>query len=103
MTMSTTSVLFKKKATMADVDKVKGYDPRKQASAPAPKNWSEWRLSDFVVGKPLGEGKFGHVYMARTKKEKMIVALKVIHSKQIEEDKMEHQINRETDIHIDLE
>lgn len=63
----------------------------------------EWKLNkDFEIGKPLGEGKFGHVYLARTAKEKRYVALKVIHSKQIEEDRMEHQINRETDIHIEL-
>ncbi len=41
--------------------------------------------------------------MARTRREKFIVALKVIHSKQIEEDRMEQQINRETDIHAHLE
>lgn len=59
--------------------------------------------TDFEIGKPLGEGKFGHVYMARTRREKFVVALKVIHAKQIEEDKMENQINRETDIHAFLE
>jgi serine/threonine protein kinase len=64
----------------------------------------DWRLgTDFEIGKPLGEGKFGHVYLARTRSDKMTVALKVIHSKQIEEDRMEHQINRETEIHSDLE
>jgi serine/threonine protein kinase len=63
----------------------------------------EWRLdTDFEIGKPLGEGKFGHVYLARTKVDKMIVALKVIHSKQIEETRMQEQINRETEIHVDL-
>lgn len=62
----------------------------------------EWTLKDFEIGKPLGEGKFGHVYLARTAKEKRIIALKVIHIKQIEEDQMEHQVNRETDIHIGL-
>jgi serine/threonine protein kinase len=50
----------------------------------------------------LGEGKFGHVYLARTMKEKRIVALKVIHVKQIDEDNMHHQINRETEIHCGL-
>lgn len=64
----------------------------------------EWKLNkDFEIGKPLGEGKFGHVYLARTARDRRYCALKVIHSKQIEEDKMEHQINRETDIHIELE
>lgn len=36
-----------------------------------------WRLSDFDIGKPLGKGKFGNVYLAREKKHKYIVALKV--------------------------
>ena len=27
-----------------------------------------WVLSDFEVGKPLGRGKFGHVYLAREKR-----------------------------------
>ena len=36
-----------------------------------------WGLSDFDIGKPLGKGKFGSVYLAREKKSKFIVALKV--------------------------
>lgn len=36
-----------------------------------------WMLSDFDIGKPLGRGKFGNVYLAREKKSKYIVALKV--------------------------
>jgi hypothetical protein len=40
-----------------------------------------WTLDDFDVGKPLGKGKFGNVYLAREKKSKFIVALKVrLHS-----------------------
>lgn len=27
-----------------------------------------WTLSDFDIGKPLGRGKFGHVYLAREKR-----------------------------------
>lgn len=38
----------------------------------------EWSLSRFDIGKPLGKGKFGSVYLAREKKEKYIVAIKVI-------------------------
>ena len=33
-------------------------------------------LDDFDIGKPLGRGKFGNVYLAREKKSKFIVALK---------------------------
>ena len=36
-----------------------------------------WGLADFDIGKPLGKGKFGSVYLAREKKSKFIVALKV--------------------------
>jgi serine/threonine protein kinase len=27
-----------------------------------------WTLQDFEIGKPLGQGKFGNVYLAREKK-----------------------------------
>jgi serine/threonine protein kinase len=37
-----------------------------------------WQLSDFEIGKPLGRGKFGNVYLARERKSKFIVALKVL-------------------------
>lgn len=38
---------------------------------------ASWQLSDFDIGKPLGKGKFGNVYLAREKKSQFIVALKV--------------------------
>ena len=34
-------------------------------------------LLDFEIGKPLAEGKFGHVYVARERTSKFILALKV--------------------------
>ena len=37
----------------------------------------KWSLEDFDIGKPLGKGKFGNVYLAREKQSKYIVALKV--------------------------
>ena len=40
-------------------------------------NEKRWTLADFDIGKPLGNGKFGRVYLAREKKSKYIVALKV--------------------------
>ena len=39
---------------------------------------SRWTLRDFDIGKPLGRGKFGNVYLAREKKSKYICALKVL-------------------------
>lgn len=37
----------------------------------------QWSLRDFDIGRPLGRGKFGDVYLAREKKSKFIVAIKV--------------------------
>jgi hypothetical protein len=45
------------------------------ADAPPAKRWT---LDDFDVGKPLGRGKFGNVYLAREKQSKYIIALKVL-------------------------
>lgn len=46
------------------------------AAGPSPAG-KQWQLSDFDIGKPLGRGKFGNVYLAREKKSKFVVALKV--------------------------
>ena len=39
---------------------------------------ADWNLSRFDIGRPLGKGKFGSVYLAREKKHKYIVALKIL-------------------------
>uniref|UniRef100_A0A915EF58 Aurora kinase n=1 Tax=Ditylenchus dipsaci TaxID=166011 RepID=A0A915EF58_9BILA len=36
-----------------------------------------WTLDDFEIGKPLGKGKFGNVYLARERKTQYVVALKL--------------------------
>lgn len=45
-------------------------------AAPAPAV-PTWTLADFDIGRPLGRGKFGNVYLARERSSKYIVALKV--------------------------
>jgi len=62
----------------------------------------QWTLQDFEIGKPLGQGKFGNVYLAREKKHKYIVALKVLFKKQLMEAKVEHQLRREIEIQTRL-
>lgn len=65
---------------------------------------NEWKLdTDFDVGNALGQGAFGHVYLARTKRENFLVALKVLHMKQIVEQNLQTYIQRELDIHGKLE
>ncbi|KAL5571996.1 hypothetical protein UlMin_021593 [Ulmus minor] len=61
-----------------------------------------WSLDDFEIGKPLGKGKFGRVYLAREVKSKYIIALKVIFKEQIEKYGMQHQLRREMEIQSNL-
>ncbi|KAG5651848.1 Serine/threonine-protein kinase ark1 [Sphagnurus paluster] len=63
----------------------------------------EWHLRDFDLGRPLGKGKFGRVYMVRTKAEpKYIVALKTLMKSEIVSNGVEKQIRREIEIQQNL-
>ncbi|NXW27286.1 AURKA kinase, partial [Phaetusa simplex] len=62
----------------------------------------QWSLDDFEIGRPLGKGKFGNVYLAREKKSKFILALKVLFKTQLEEAGVEHQLRREVEIQSHL-
>ncbi|XP_056631254.1 aurora kinase C-like [Diorhabda sublineata] len=62
----------------------------------------KWTLADFDIGKPLGKGKFGNVYLAREKKSKFLVALKVLFKSAIKEFNNEHQVRREIEIQSHL-
>ncbi|EGZ11321.1 hypothetical protein PHYSODRAFT_520593 [Phytophthora sojae] len=61
-----------------------------------------WKLSDFEIGKPLGKGKFGNVYLAREKQSKYVVALKVLNKQQLMKSSMEYQLRREIEIQSHL-
>jgi serine/threonine protein kinase len=61
-----------------------------------------WALADFDIGRALGKGKFGNVYLAREKKSKFIVALKVLFKSQIQKANVEHQLKREIEIQSHL-
>lgn len=61
-----------------------------------------WTLINFDIGRPLGRGKFGNVYLAREKETKFVIALKVLFKKQVSEQKIEHQVRREIEIQSHL-
>ncbi|XP_068629667.1 aurora kinase C-like [Battus philenor] len=61
-----------------------------------------WSLSDFDLGRPLGKGKFGNVYLAREKESHYVVALKVLFKSQIVDSEIEHQVRREVEIQCRL-
>ncbi|KAA8492250.1 Aurora kinase A-A [Porphyridium purpureum] len=61
-----------------------------------------WSLDHFDVGKPLGKGKFGNVYLAREKEKQYICALKVLTKNALERSGVEHQLRREIEIQSQL-
>jgi len=63
---------------------------------------SHYSMDSFEIGRPLGTGKFGHVYLARSKETKAIVALKVLNKRQIMDSTFERQIRREIEIQSHL-
>lgn len=62
----------------------------------------KWVLTDFDIGRPLGKGKFGNVYLAREKRSKFIIAMKVLYRSQIENANISHQVRREIEIQTHL-
>uniref|UniRef100_A0A2K5JKK3 non-specific serine/threonine protein kinase n=1 Tax=Colobus angolensis palliatus TaxID=336983 RepID=A0A2K5JKK3_COLAP len=71
-----------------------------QPSSPAMRRLT---VDDFEIGRPLGKGKFGNVYLARLKESHFIVALKVLFKSQIEKEGLEHQLRREIEIQAHLQ
>lgn len=61
-----------------------------------------WKLDDFQIGKGLGKGKFGRVYLAREKKSQYLVALKVLFKKELVDANVEKQVRREIEIQAHL-
>uniref|UniRef100_A0A804IYR6 Aurora kinase n=1 Tax=Musa acuminata subsp. malaccensis TaxID=214687 RepID=A0A804IYR6_MUSAM len=58
----------------------------------------EWSISDFEIGKFIGEGKFGKVYLAREKQSGYVVALKVIFKAKLEKYRSHAHLRREIEI-----
>ncbi|WFD41475.1 non-specific serine/threonine protein kinase [Malassezia psittaci] len=70
----------------------------------------QWSLAQFEIGRPLGKGKFGRVYLARTKptsgtqapQQGYVVALKCVYKKELIENKVDLQLRREIEIQMNL-
>lgn len=76
--------------------------PAKNDSTRASESKKRWSLENFDIGRPLGKGKFGNVYLARERQTKFILALKVLFKKQLEKAGVEHQLRREVEIQSHL-
>ena len=62
----------------------------------------QWTVHDFDIGRQLGHGKFGNVYLAREKRSRYVVALKVIYKSQLKSTHVQTQLKREVEIQSHL-
>ncbi|RDW65373.1 putative protein kinase Eg22 [Coleophoma crateriformis] len=62
----------------------------------------QFHLGMFEIGRPLGKGKFGRVYLARERSSGFVCALKVLHKNEIQQGKVEKQVRREIEIQSNL-
>ncbi|KAI9914788.1 hypothetical protein PsorP6_008558 [Peronosclerospora sorghi] len=79
---------------MMDYEDQQEKQPREHEQPP-----KTWSLDDFEIGRELGTGKFGQVYLAREKNSRMIVALKVLVKEQLKAAGVAHQLRKEVEIH----
>jgi aurora kinase len=70
--------------------------------ASVPSTLKTWNLGMFDIGKPLGKGKFGRVYLAKEKTSGFICALKVLDKSEIRQGRVEKQVRREIEIQSHL-
>ncbi|WXC42994.1 Serine/threonine-protein kinase ark1 [Fusarium graminearum] len=59
-------------------------------------------LGMFEIGRPMGKGKFGRVYLARERSSGFICALKVLYKTELRQSRMESQVRREIEIQTNL-
>ena len=63
----------------------------------------QWHLGMFEIGRPLGKGKFGRVYLARERTSGFICGLKVLHKNELQAGGgVEKQVRREIEIQSNL-
>ncbi|KAG8909991.1 spindle assembly checkpoint kinase, partial [Tulasnella sp. 408] len=73
------------------------------SSVCGPNPTRQWNLHELEIGRPLGKGKFGRVYMARTKAApKYIIALKCLYKSEIISNGVIKQARREIEVQQNL-
>lgn len=64
--------------------------------------YKQFHLGMFEIGRALGKGKFGRVYLARERSSGFICALKTLYKDEIQQGRMEKQVLREVEIQSNL-
>ncbi|RFU81778.1 aur kinase [Trichoderma arundinaceum] len=84
-------------------EKEKETEETKSALIEQPGVPKQFHLGMFEIGRPLGKGKFGRVYLARERTSGFICALKVLHKSELQAGGgVEKQVRREIEIQSNL-
>lgn len=62
----------------------------------------QFHLGMFEIGRPLGKGKFGRVYLARERTTGFVCALKTLYKSELQNSGAEGQVRREVEIQSNL-
>ncbi|KAL7961682.1 kinase-like protein [Trichoderma compactum] len=91
------------KETETEKDSEKDVEEAKSALTEQPSVPKQFHLGMFEIGRPLGKGKFGRVYLARERTSGFICALKVLHKSELQAGGgVEKQVRREIEIQSNL-
>lgn len=65
---------------------------------------NEWSLSDFSIGRPLGRGRFGRVYLAKENRtnNEILCALKILFKSMLIKNKAENNFKLECELQMKL-
>lgn len=77
-------------------------EQRTSTSLSEPSVPKELHLGMFEIGKPLGKGKFGRVYLAKERSSGFVCALKVLHKSELQQGGVQKQVRREIEIQSNL-
>lgn len=64
--------------------------------------YKQFHLGMFEIGRPLGKGKFGRVYLVRERSSGYVCALKTLYKAEFQQFQMEKQVCREVEIQTNL-
>lgn len=64
--------------------------------------YKHFHLGMFEIGRPLGKGKFGRVYLVRERSSGYICALKTLYKAEFQQCQLERQVLREIEIQTNL-
>ena len=99
--VTTTTLTTKPSKLSLTLQKVKNATQATQIyTQPSPPR--QFHLGMFEIGKPLGKGKFGRVYLAKERQSGFVCALKVLHKSELQAGKVEKQVRREIEIQSNL-